>query len=129
MWEERPALGFGVRGAESVSVGLGGKNGGGGGCRWMIGQERGIKGKEGKGREREGEDGTVHLLEDSVYGAGAAAAGHGDVEFVVVRCGGHDGGVWEVLSLVCEEDQEVDGKREIGGLKEREMWVHGCVTE
>ena len=35
---------------------------------------------------------TVHFLEDSVYGAGAAAAGHGDVEFVMVLGNGHFGG-------------------------------------
>lgn len=29
---------------------------------------------------------TVKLLEDSLDGAGAAAAGHGDVEFVDVLC-------------------------------------------
>lgn len=31
---------------------------------------------------------TFELLEDSVDGAGAAAAGHGDVELVGVRHGG-----------------------------------------
>lgn len=37
--------------------------------------------KEGKRGQR-----TVHALEDAVDGAGAAAAGHFDVEVVVVRC-------------------------------------------
>lgn len=41
---------------------------------------------------------TVELLEDTVDGAGAAAAGHGDVELVGVR---HFGYVWVGVS-VCD---------------------------
>ena len=35
---------------------------------------------------------TIELLEHALHGAGAAAAGHGDVELVVVL--GHFGGWW-----------------------------------
>jgi len=37
---------------------------------------------------------TIELLEHALDGAGAAAAGHGDVELVVVF--GHFGGLWLV---------------------------------
>lgn len=63
------------------------------------------RGFEKKGREREeGGKSTVHALEDAVDGAGAAAAGHFDVEVVVVRCcccggGGHFFCEWWVFGF------------------------------
>lgn len=51
------------------------------------GGEKGVRGiEEGRKGGRGGGEGTVHALEDAVDGAGAAAAGHLDVEVVVVRC-------------------------------------------
>jgi hypothetical protein len=58
---------------------------------------------------------TIELLEHALHGAGAAAAGHGDVELVVVfghfemwfdKCGlvGVEGGV--VVEVVCEVGEE-----------------------
>lgn len=54
---------------------------------------------------------TVELLEDAVDGAGAAAAAHGDVEFVLVRH--DDGGGWRCSGISRARWEEGGGGREI----------------
>ena len=79
-------------------VGGGGGGGGGGGKagggrgRVGKGKEEGRRRAEGRkrgGREESGKQ-TFHFLKNALDGARAAGAGHGDLEFVVVGCGGHD---------------------------------------
>ena len=59
---------------------------------------RDLKMGEGQGKTRGGGGGeggqTVHSFEDSVHSAGAASAGHGDVELVVVCWGSHGVGMF-----------------------------------
>jgi hypothetical protein len=47
------------------------------------------RGERDEGREERGETPTFELAEHAVHGAGAATAGHGDIEFVGV-CVRHD---------------------------------------
>lgn len=56
---------------------------------------------------------TVHPLEDSVYGARAAATGHGDVEFVVVCWSSHDGGLF--ADVWFERQERICSGPEVGG--------------
>lgn len=63
---------------------------------FFLGEGRGW-GRRGRKGEREGRkeggkgESTICFLKDAINSTGAAAAGHFDVEFVVVVFGGHDG--------------------------------------
>ena len=54
-----------------------------------MGAEREKEGGKRGGREESGKQ-TFQFLKNTFDGARAAGAGHGDLEFVVVGCGGHD---------------------------------------
>ena len=53
-------------------------------CFLLAGAERSGAGRRGGSKEREGERDTVEFFEDTLYGAGASAATHADVEFIGV---------------------------------------------